>query len=228
MRFRNVSSAQFRGTPQPAPAPDPAPGPSTGARAAQPESETIVFESMDDFFAHMTELPAIEDSQTAAPEPALGAAVTAVAPTTEAAALPGPAPEPEPAQEPAPAPAPVPAPDAVPSPGPAPAPAAAPAGAPDPAPAPAPAAAPAPAPAPTAAPGPARAPAWHQPHERRRRRGEGDQRIDDRILEELAQGRMEARNRNRAFGYYVTAELDSRDEEGAKRLRRALFQLLQE
>ena len=68
----------------------------------------------------------------------------------------------------------------------------------------------------------------HQPHERRKRRGEGNRRIDDRILEEMAQRRMAARNRNGALGYYVTAELDSRDEEGAKRQRCALFQPLQE
>ena len=44
------------------------------------------------------------------------------------------------------------------------------------------------------------------------------------LWRELAHGRETTTNRNRAFGAYVSAELESRDEASAKRLRRCYIQ----
>ncbi|XP_043237062.1 tetra-peptide repeat homeobox protein 1-like isoform X1 [Amphibalanus amphitrite] len=207
--------------PPPAPTPAPAPGPApvpvpTPAPAPGPVPVPVP-----------TPAPAPGPVPVPTPAPAPGPVPV---PT------PAPAPGPVPVPTPAPAPGPVPVPTPAPAPGPVPVPTPAPAPGPVPVPTPAPAPGPVPVPtplqAPVRAPAPASTPAQAVRQQglagRKRRRGEGDESVDGRILEELAHGRQEIRNRNRAFGAYVGAELESRDEAAAKRLRRAIFELLQE
>ncbi|XP_043229938.1 mucin-1-like [Amphibalanus amphitrite] len=222
-RGKNVSSAGFRNQQE-------SPGHAgMQHQSAASSTSSYVFDSVDDFLAQLQFSGSAQSGNTNSDADLTSSPAPAQAPGRTLTQSPAPAPAPVP-PPPAPTPAPAPGPAPVP-PAPTPAPAPGPVPAPTPAPAPGPVPAPTPLQAPVRAPAPASTPAQavrQQGLGRRRRRGEGDESVDGRILEELAHGRQEIRNRNRAFGAYVGAELESRDEAAAKRLRRAIFELLQE